>query len=94
MVNQIQIQRHVGINEQDKFVRRTAVWSEIDPAAQPVLRTFIARRLLTSRSRDEKNPQSEQVVEVAHEALFRQWDRLKDWLDARRTWREPCARPE
>ncbi len=85
----------VSINEQDKFVRRTAVWSEINPAAQPVLRTFIARRLLTSRLRDEKNPQSEQVVEVAHEALFRKWDRLKDWLDARRDlllWRRDVGR--
>lgn len=85
----------VGINEQDKFVRRTAVWSEIDPAAQPILRTFIARRLLTSRSGDEKNPQSEQVVEVAHEALFRKWDRLKQWLDERRDllrWRRDIGR--
>ncbi len=85
----------VDINEQDKFVRRTAVWSEIKPAAQPILRTFIARRLLTSRLRDEKNPQSEQVVEVAHEALFRKWDRLKDWLDARRDllrWRRDVRR--
>jgi WD40 repeat protein len=73
----------VRVNEQDEqkgFVRRAAVWSEFAPGVQRLLQPFIDRRLITSRPRDEKDPHSERVIEVAHEALFRTWDKLKKWL--------------
>jgi WD40 repeat protein len=55
-------------------VRRRAARSElVDNATdEHVLATLIERRLLTA---------SEDRVEVAHEALLREWPRLRGWLD-------------
>ncbi len=85
----------VRINDKDQFVRRTALWSELPEQARPLLQRFIDRRLITSRLHDENDPKSERVVEVAHEALFRRWDKLARWLDGRRDllrWREDVER--
>ena len=43
-----------------------------DPDAASVVTTLINRRLLTSH---------DGMVEVAHEALLREWPRLRSWLD-------------
>jgi WD40 repeat protein/DNA-binding SARP family transcriptional activator len=43
-----------------------------DTSTRAVLDTLAARRLLTM---------SEQTVEVAHEALLREWPRLREWLE-------------
>jgi hypothetical protein len=57
-------------------VRRRAPIAEVAPDddadARAVLETLAARRLLTV---------SETHAEVAHEALLREWPRLRDWLD-------------
>jgi hypothetical protein len=85
----------VRINEEDQFVRRAALWSELDEQAHPLLERFIDRRLLTSRLQREGDPESERVIEVAHEALFRRWDKLARWLDDRRDllrWRADVER--
>lgn len=82
-------------DEKDEFVRSAAVWSEFEPDVQALLQRFIDRRLITSRPRDDTDPSSERVVEVAHEALFRKWDKLARWLDDRRDllrWRRDVER--
>ncbi len=64
------------LSEQGEFIRRLAEWD--NPALQPVhglLDRFIDKRLLTSRSEE-----GVRTLEVAHEALFRSWTPLKNWL--------------
>lgn len=55
---------------------------EIDPVVlSKVLDTFGARRLLSF----DREPATDQAtIEVAHESLFREWDRLAGWIDRHR----------
>ena len=61
-------------------VRRRAQRTELvsGPTEEKVLATLIDRRLLTA---------SEDTVEVAHEALLREWPRLRNWLEEDREGR-------
>ena len=53
--------------------RQPVQWSLLSKSVQPALAAFIdPQRLLVKRS--------DGTVEVAHEALFRSWSRLKGWL--------------
>ncbi|OQW38969.1 MAG: hypothetical protein A4S08_08505 [Proteobacteria bacterium SG_bin4] len=63
--------------------RRIARWDELDDATHPLLERLIeARLLLRDRRHVEGEAQEMEVIEVAHEALLRQWDLLSQWLDA------------
>jgi basic membrane lipoprotein Med (substrate-binding protein (PBP1-ABC) superfamily)/DNA-binding SARP family transcriptional activator len=55
---------------------------DLDPVAlSKVLDTFGQRRLLSF----DRDPATDQAsVEVAHEALFREWNRLAGWIDGHR----------
>ncbi len=54
--------------------RQPVNWSDLSPTIQPLLEPFIdPQRLLVKREGD--------ALEVAHEALFRSWNRLRGWLD-------------
>ena len=78
--------RLVRIDAEGRFVRQPRRWDEMAAAVQPLLERFIEARLLVAR--DEGG---QRVVEVAHEALFRAWDRFVVWLNADREfllWRE------
>ncbi len=66
----------VRVNEDGKYVRRQALWSELPSESHDLLRRFLEKRLLVSRERN-----GESMLEVAHEALFRAWDKLRIWLD-------------
>ena len=56
------------------WARNPVSWDQIAPEVQPLLDPFIdPQRLLVKRQ--------DGTVEVAHEALFRSWDRLCTWLD-------------
>lgn len=65
-----------GIAEGDVVTRRRVQISEFDvdrdPVAADVLARFTQDRLLTM---------SDSTVEVAHEALLREWPRLREWLE-------------
>ena len=65
----------VRVNEAGQFARQLARWSDIPENVRPVLERFTKARLLVIRGEG-----TERVVEVAHEAMFRAWDRLKTWL--------------
>lgn len=75
--------RLVTLGEGTEDTRRRVRWSELsfydgdtDPMAD-VRDTFTKYRLLTG----DNDPQTrEPTIEVAHEALIRQWQRLRDWL--------------
>lgn len=66
--------RLVGRGEGDAAVRRRVPVSEFDrtPAVESVLNRFTRDRLLTA---------ADGTVEVAHEALIREWPRLRAWLE-------------
>ena len=65
----------------EEDARRRAEISSLDEPAQRVVRRMADRRLLvTSASMSERGELAE-LVEVAHEELLRNWDRLKQWVD-------------
>jgi WD40 repeat protein/serine/threonine protein kinase/ABC-type sugar transport system substrate-binding protein len=75
--------RLVTLGEGAEDTRRRVLWSElvftrdIDDPLQFVLDTYGKYRLLTF----DTDPQTrEPTVEVAHEALIRNWERLRGWL--------------
>lgn len=74
--------RLAGPGEAESVVRRRVPLSELDvgrnQSVQRVLDHLANRRLVTV---------SEGTVEVAHEALLREWPRLVDWLDEDREGR-------
>jgi len=75
--------RLVTLGEGTEDTRRRILWSELaftqeqDDPLQTVLDRFGKFRLLTF----DNDPQTrEPTIEVAHEALIRQWERLRQWL--------------
>ncbi len=60
-----------------KRIPRARFSSERDPAADKLVEAFIEARLLVT---DTDRNTHEVTVEVAHEALFRGWDRLAEWI--------------
>lgn len=75
--------RLVTLGEGTEDTRRRVRWSELaftdveDDPLRDVLETFTRYRLLTG----DNDPQTrEPTIEVAHEALIRQWTRLREWL--------------
>ncbi|MFS8980799.1 TIR domain-containing protein [Cupriavidus necator] len=67
--------------QSDERKRRVARWDELPAASYAVVERLIGHRLLL---RDRRKVDGEEVivVEVAHEALLRQWPTLTAWLDA------------
>ena len=62
--------------------RRVARWDELPAEAHPLMHRLVEARLLTKDRRIVDSEQSAvNVVEVAHEALLRQWPSLRTWLD-------------
>jgi WD40 repeat protein len=63
--------------------RRVARWDELPEPAHAVLKRLIRHRLLLrDRGKVEAGNEEVTIVEVAHEALLRQWPTLTTWLDA------------
>jgi WD40 repeat protein/serine/threonine protein kinase/class 3 adenylate cyclase/DNA-binding winged helix-turn-helix (wHTH) protein len=72
-----------GTDDTRRLVGRAELGSlEVDPEAMDsVIDTFGSHRLLSfDRDPDSRAP----TVEVAHEALLREWGRLRGWIDASR----------
>ncbi|MGI9539299.1 MAG: AAA family ATPase, partial [Miltoncostaeaceae bacterium] len=68
--------RLAGESETEGFVRRSVPLAEFDleddPMAAEVLERLVSARLLTTE---------DDTVEVTHEALLREWPRLRAWLE-------------
>jgi WD40 repeat protein len=59
------------------YTRRRASFAEVGEAARPVVQQLADARLLVT-GRDEVT--GEEIVEVAHEALTRNWSQFRAWL--------------
>ncbi|MFV0302418.1 MAG: TIR domain-containing protein [Paracoccus sp. (in: a-proteobacteria)] len=71
----------VRLAEDGQFARQPLAWDEPEIApVQDLIDRFVERRLLLSRLEGDQR-----VVEVAHEALFRAWAPLKQWLEDHRS---------
>jgi|GEM_PF-2824004 len=68
------------VNDQGATIRCVAQWSSLTQEQQELLHHFVQWRLLVRRGADAEGG----TVEVAHEALFREWARLKSWLEPER----------
>ncbi len=70
-----------GINEQDT-VRRRAALNElvVDDPQQTILYQEVVNRFISARLLTTGRSANVETVEVAHEALIREWPRLAHWL--------------
>src|SRR5262249_32785318 len=73
----------VGIDpDSEQPKRRVARWDEIPADSRPLLERLLEQRLLVRDRRALDGHEGDTVViEVAHEALVRQWPALARWLD-------------
>lgn len=67
--------RLAQVGEEGRFARRTAPWSGMPESCREVLEKFVKDRLLVSGREN-----GGRTLIVTHEALFRVWDTLHDWL--------------
>jgi formylglycine-generating enzyme required for sulfatase activity len=70
----------VQISDQGATIRRVAAWTSFSEEQQELLSGFDRWRLVVRK----KGEADSGTVEVAHEALFREWSRLKSWLEPER----------
>jgi WD40 repeat protein/energy-coupling factor transporter ATP-binding protein EcfA2 len=70
----------VRLTDDERWARRVVPWDELPESVRPILDRFVDARLLVSTRGADGN-----TVEVAHEALFRSWGVLAEWLDMNRT---------
>jgi formylglycine-generating enzyme required for sulfatase activity/ABC-type dipeptide/oligopeptide/nickel transport system ATPase component len=65
----------------EEDARRRAEINSLDEPAQRVVRHMADRRLLVTSASIREGGEFADVVEVAHEELLRNWDRLKQWVE-------------
>jgi formylglycine-generating enzyme required for sulfatase activity len=66
------------VNEQGATIRRIADWASFSDEQRELLARFEQWRLIVRKG-------DAGTVEVTHEALFREWTRLRGWLEPERT---------
>jgi formylglycine-generating enzyme required for sulfatase activity len=69
----------VQISDHGAAIRRVAAWASFSEEQQELLSGFDRWRLVVRKGEADGG-----TVEVAHEALFREWARLKSWLEPER----------
>ena len=74
----------VRINQEGDFVRQTANLSSLPQASHQAITALVEARLLVRGSESIEANEVTEVVEVAHEALFRVWPLLAGWLEEER----------
>ncbi len=75
IVRELFVSSLVELNEESSPVRKVARWGDFNLREQEILGSFVEWRLLVHRGQDEQL-----TLEVAHEALFREWEQLRAWL--------------
>lgn len=88
----------VRVDAAGNYSRRPMQLRDIPVSLRPLIEAFISARLLVSGQEESDaeapGPSGTGTLEVAHEALFRAWDKLKRWLDEDRAfllWRQHIA---
>ena len=76
--NQTFVPALADVTEKGALIRRAARWKDFTPEQQELLERFDRWRLISRRG------EAGGTVEVAHEALFNSWPRLKEWLEPER----------
>ncbi|MEM7459959.1 MAG: hypothetical protein AAF331_10885 [Pseudomonadota bacterium] len=72
----------VSLNSEGKPVRHIADMRSFDDAGQEAILAFLDWRLLVRRTRMSADSDDNiETIEVAHEAIFREWSRLVKWLE-------------
>ena len=82
----------VRINDAGQFARQPVTWSSLPESSHEILEQFVDARLLVS---DTREGDQDRTIEVAHEALFRAWGKLGNWLNEDREfllWRQRIQR--
>jgi hypothetical protein len=69
----------VQVNDQGATIRRVTAWTSFSDEQQELLSAFDRWRLV-----GRKGEANGGTIEVAHEALFREWARLRSWLEPER----------
>ena len=64
------------VGEAGQFTRRIALKSRMPASCTDLLNRFVEERLLVTGHAEDDEP----TLSVAHEALFRVWDTLRNWL--------------
>jgi hypothetical protein len=80
--------RVAAASEEGTDTRQRVNLQDFNDATQKVIQGFVKARLLVTNRNEATN---EEIVEVAHEALIKNWDRLKDALSKDREfllWRQ------
>lgn len=72
------------VNRAGHFGRRVAALTEIPARAHPIIDLFVRQHLLVKDRRKVGDSESADVIEVTHEALLREWQALRSWLEADR----------
>jgi hypothetical protein len=70
----------VQINDKGQPIRRVPQWEALTDEQHELLDRFDRWRLVVKKGTES----GAGTVEVAHEALFREWNRLKEWLEPER----------
>lgn len=65
----------VRVNDRDQYAKQPVQWNDLPAAIHEVLERFVSVRLLISGGAEKGR-----TLEVVHEALFRAWPRLAEWL--------------
>ncbi len=65
----------VRLNEEGQAAKHPARWEELPERSRPLLKRFVQMRLLVSGGGDLHDQ-----VEIAHEALLRTWEPLREWI--------------
>ena len=73
--------RLVRPGEGEADTRRRATFAEVGEGLRSLVKTLADERLLVT---SQVVGGEEETIEVSHEALIRQWDRLKGWVEADR----------
>ena len=65
----------VRVNDKDQYAKQPVPWRDLPASSHDSAERFVTARLLISSGDENKR-----TLEVAHEALFRAWPRMADWL--------------